>query len=100
MDVLKIFGESISNQTSRSASNAGAGDAQDIIKTVLTSVYLVIGIAAVIFIILGGINYVTSQGDPNKIKKAKDTILYAVIGLVAALLAFAITTFILDKIKG
>ena len=53
-----------------------------------------------IAIIIGGVKYMTSQGDAAKIKSAKDTILYAVIGLIVALLAFAITNFILGALGG
>ena len=55
---------------------------------------------AVVMIILGGITYATSQGDPSKVKKGKDTILYGIIGLVVALLAFAIVQFVLNAING
>lgn len=65
------------------------------ISMILNAVYFVIGIVAVIMIILGGVSYATSQGDATKLKKAKDTILYGIIGLVIALMAFAITQFVL-----
>ena len=70
------------------------------ISNVLDTVYLWVGIIAVIFIIIGGINYTMSQGDPGKVKKAKDTIMYAVIGLIVSLLAFAITAFVLNALEG
>ena len=70
------------------------------ISNVLDTVYLWVGIIAVIFIIIGGVNYTMSQGDPGKVKKAKDTILYAVIGLIVSLLAFAITAFVLNALEG
>ena len=57
-----------------------------------------IGIVAVIFIIVGGVRYMTSIGDAGKVKKARDTILYAVIGLIICILAFAIVNFVIDKI--
>lgn len=69
------------------------------IKTILNAVFVLIGIISVVMIILGGITYATSQGDPGKVKKGKDTILYGVIGLVVALLAFAIVQFVLDALK-
>ena len=69
------------------------------IKTILSAVFVLIGIISVVMIILGGITYATSQGDPGKVKKGKDTILYGVIGLVVALLAFAIVQFVLDALK-
>lgn len=66
----------------------------NIIKVVLG----VLGFVAVVFIIMGGFTYVMSNGDSAKLTKAKNTILYAVIGLVVALLAFAIVNFILDNV--
>ena len=73
--------------------------AQERVKNALNTVFLWVGIIAVIVIIIGGVNYMLSQGDPNKIKKAKDTILYGVIGLVVVLLAFAIVNFVLGVFK-
>lgn len=64
-----------------------------IVQTILNSIIAIMGIVAVIFIVIGGVNYMTSQGDPGKLKKAKDTILYAVIGLVVCALAFAIVNW-------
>ena len=53
---------------------------------------------AVAFIIFGGFQYTTSAGDPGKVKKAKDTILYGIIGLVVAMLAYAIVNFVLSNV--
>lgn len=53
------------------------------------------GIIAVIVIIIGGIRYVVSQGDEKSIESAKNTILYAVVGLIVAVLAYAIVNFVL-----
>ena len=70
-------------------------DLEGQIGTIINAVIGFIGIVAVVVIIIGGVNYTTSQGDPAKTKKAKDTILYGVIGLVVSLLAFAIVNFVL-----
>jgi hypothetical protein len=70
------------------------------IGTILTIVYSVIGIVAVVMVVLGGVSYATSQGDAGKLKKGKDTILYGIIGLVIVLLAFAITNFVLSSLGG
>jgi len=51
----------------------------------------------VIVIIVGGIRYATADGDSGKITQARNTILYAVIGLVVALLAYAITFFVVGQ---
>lgn len=58
---------------------------------------VVIAIAAVIVLIIGGISYMTAGGDPGKIGNAKGTIIYALIGLVVAVAARAIVTFVLNK---
>lgn len=70
----------------------------DITKQIINVIIAVLGIVAVIVIVLGGVSYVTSQGDPAKTKKAKDTILYGIIGLVVALLAYAIVNFVLASL--
>ena len=70
------------------------------IGNILNGVYLGVGILAVVFIIIGGINYTLSQGDPGKVTKAKNTILYGVIGLIIVLLAFAITQFVINAVQG
>ena len=62
---------------------------------ILGLVYFIAGAVAVIMIIIGGMNYVLSSGDTGKLTKAKNTILYSVIGLVIVLGAFAITNIVL-----
>ena len=74
-------------------------DLEGSIGTILTIVYSIIGIIAVVMVILGGVSYATSQGDPGKVKKGKDTILYGIIGLVIVLMAFAITQFVLNNLS-
>ena len=67
------------------------------VNNIINVVIGVIGFVAVAFIIFGGIQYTTSAGDPGKVKKAKDTILYGIIGLVVAMLAYAIVNFVLSS---
>lgn len=74
-------------------------DLNSVVAVIINTIIFVIGMIAVVMIILGGINYATSQGDPNKVKKGKDTILYGIIGLVVALLAFAIVNFVLNALN-
>ncbi len=74
-------------------------DAEDIIKNVITTILIVLGMVAVIMIILGGIRYTTSNGDASSIKGAKDTILYAVVGLVIAILSYAIVNFVVGRLS-
>lgn len=79
--------------------NPGADtDLMGSIQKILSAVFAIIGVIAVVMIVLGGISYATSQGDPSKVKKGKDTILYGIIGLVISLLAFAIVNFVLGSL--
>ena len=72
----------------------------DRIPGAVMAVFSVVGIVVVGVIIFGGVRYSISQGDPGKVKKAKDTIMYAVIGLMVTLTAFAIVTFIVGDMLG
>ncbi len=65
------------------------------LTTFLNGVYFVAGFIAVLMMVIGGISYITSTGDSGKVTKAKNTIIYAAIGLVFVALAFFITDFIL-----
>ncbi len=68
------------------------------IKNIINIVLGVVGIVAVVMMIMGGISFITSQGDAGKVTKARNTILYGVVGLIVALLAFAIVNFVLTNI--
>lgn len=70
------------------------------LTTIINVVIGVVGFVAVAMIVMGGISYATSQGDASKTKKAMNTILYGVVGLVVALLAFAIVNFVLSNVFG
>ena len=79
---------------------ANTNDLMGTVNTIINVIIGVIGFVAVVVIILGGVSYTTSAGDPGKVKKAKDTILYGIVGLVIALLAYAIVNFVLSSILG
>ncbi len=66
------------------------------VRNILSVVFAVVGIVAVIVIIVGGVNYIISQGDASKIQKAKSTILYGIVGLIVTLAAFAIVNFVMS----
>ena len=68
-------------------STPGSGDIYDDVNKILNYVFM---------IIYGGVMMMISMGDPGRNKKAKDTILYGIIGLIIVLLAFAIVNFILS----
>lgn len=69
-----------------------------ILYKVTNVVAFVAGAAAVLFIIFSGIQYITAQGDPSQISSAKQSLIYAAVGLVMIVLARQIITFVLSKI--
>ena len=78
--------------------HAGSDNLMKTLNTIISVVVGVLSLLAVAMIVYGGFMYTTSAGDASKIKKAKDTITYGVIGLVIALLAFAIVNFVLKSV--
>lgn len=68
-----------------------------LVKTITDVLLFAIGTVSVIMIIVGGIRYTTSNGDSSRVTAAKNTILYAVIGLVVALLAYVIVNFVVQQ---
>ena len=74
---------------------ANNNDLQGNVVAILNAVIGVLSFVCVVVIIIGGVTYMTSSGDTSKVKKAKDTILYGVIGLVVCVLAFAIVNFVI-----
>jgi membrane protease YdiL (CAAX protease family) len=74
-------------------------NAQDLIKTIIRVLLFIVGALAVIMIIFSGIQYVISSGDAGKVAKAKSTLLYSVIGLVVAFIAFAIVNWVIDQFQ-
>lgn len=71
-------------------------DVSGLTQNVITTLFVILGAIAVIMIVIGGIRYTTSNGDSSQTKSAKDTIMYAVIGLVVAIMAYAIVSFTLN----
>lgn len=70
---------------------------EQLLTNALNLTYFIAGIVAVIVIIIAGMSYITSNGDPAKITRAKNMILYAVVGLIIILVAFTITGFVTGR---
>lgn len=81
-----------------SAGSPTSNKVPDMIKTVISLLSYIIGIAAVIMVIIGGFKYVFSNGDSGSISNAKNTIIYALVGLAVAMLAQLIVRFVINKI--
>lgn len=100
-NILSLFGATSSIDGGIKINTVGNGSGNELQSAVISIINAVVGVLAlvcVIVIIIGGVNYMTSSGDAGKVKKAKDTILYGVIGLVVCVLAFAIVNFVIANI--
>ena len=71
-----------------------------IFKTITNVLLFVIGAISVIMLIIGGIRYTISNGDSAAVTSAKNTILYAVIGIIVAILAYALVNFVITSFTG
>jgi len=69
------------------------------VKDLVNMLLYVLGAVSIVVIIFAGIFYTTSIGDPALVTKAKNTLLYAVVGLIVAISAYAIVNFVLDWFK-
>ncbi len=117
VSAVDVIGRSCAGSSSGAGSSAGGATAGSgsplcdaakdenetvpaLVKNIVNLLLVVLGFISVIMIIIGGIRYTTSNGDANNTKSAKDTILYSVVGLVVAILAYAIVNFVLDFFIG
>ena len=66
-------------------------------KNIVKILFIVVGFISVVVIIISGIKYATANGDAGKIKSAKDTLLYAIVGLIVAMSAYAIVDYVVGK---
>ena len=74
-------------------------DANELFLNAINFAIAISSIVCVIFIIIGGVNYMTSAGDSSKLQKAKNTLTYAIIGLLIVGLAAVITAFVSNMIR-
>lgn len=72
-------------------------NANTLVPNVLNTVYVWAGIIAVLIIVIAGFLYVTADGDSSQIKRAKDAILGAAVGLIVIIMAFVITQFVVGR---
>lgn len=77
----------------------GANSLTDLFKSIVNVLFFIVGALAVIMLIVGGIMYVVSAGDSKRVESAKNTILYAIIGIVVAAAAGFIVNFVIGQIQ-
>ncbi len=82
---------------------SGNEDTNSLIDTIMAwvnALLVLVGVIAAIYLVLGGVRYVLSEGDDKKAEQAKNTILYALIGLIVIGLSAAIVNFMINTISG
>lgn len=98
LDPLAICNDS-ANSGNQICQSKSADTAPKLIGTLVNVLLYVVGALAVIMIIWAGISYTTSTGDSGKVTRAKNTLTYAIVGLVVAFLAYAIVNWVLHLFK-
>lgn len=100
------IGETVGNNTGSNAGNFetitpveienyGPSSGEELAKLVIKYIWSAIEIAALIFLLVGGVMYITSAGNEGQVDKAKKTIFYAIIGLIVGLLSYILVDFII-----
>lgn len=91
-------GIGIAGGGSSDCSDSGGLTVEGVIKNVINILSLVIGVVAVFMIMFAGFKFITANGDANAVSSARNTIIYAIVGLVVAALAQVIVKFVLVKV--
>lgn len=94
LDTSNPLGEVCQGDASAACAKSSTGDAGGIVKRIISILLFIIGALAVIMLIYGGIQYATSSGDSGRVSKAKNTIMYSIVGLVLAVVAFALVDWV------
>ena len=97
-----VFANAKSEVTSgiSSVNDGNSTDLPSFITNIVNILLFLAGAVAVIVLIIGGIRYVISSGDSGQVQSAKNTILYAVVGLVVVIMAYAIVNFVINQFQG
>ncbi|MEJ0072790.1 MAG: hypothetical protein WDN27_01730 [Candidatus Saccharibacteria bacterium] len=80
--------------------NSGTGDpTQNVVSIVLDIVFGIVASISLLMIVIGGFRYIVAHGDPNSTAQAKNTILYAIIGLLVTMVAYSIVIFVVKGVS-
>ncbi len=96
-DTKKQVQDAVKDIDSDPNSNKGT-KVTDVIRNVIGILSFLVGMIAVLMIVIAGFRFVTSNGDAGTVSSAKNTIIYAVIGIIITVMAYAIVNFILTNI--
>lgn len=94
---LNGTGAACDKDSLKKAGQTNSSRIENVIKTVINILSAIVGAVSVIMIVIGGFKYVTSNGDSNNVSSAKNTILYALVGLMIVAFAQVIVQFVLER---
>ena len=77
----------------------GGGTLEKTVKSITNILVFIVGLASVVLLIIGGLRYALSGGDSGGVEGAKNTILYAIVGVIVAFMAYAIVNFVLGALN-
>lgn len=97
---VNVFDACSGNSTSAVCKAKNTDTASSIVRKLIETMLQLLGSIAVIMIVIGGIRYTTSDGDASRLKNARDTIIYAAVGLVVAIMSYAIVNFVVGSFGG
>jgi len=90
--------EGINTATTSEMKGKSIDGKDGLIKTVVNVLLWAVGILSVIMIIFSGLRYITSAGDASKTKSAQSTLTYSVVGLIVAIMAYAIVNMVINRL--
>lgn len=90
--------EGINTATTSEMKGKSIDGDKGLIKTVVNVLLWAVGILSVIMIIFSGFRYITSAGDASKTKSAQSTLMYSVVGLIVAIMAYAIVNMVINRL--
>ncbi|MDO4271388.1 MAG: hypothetical protein Q4C83_00150 [Candidatus Saccharibacteria bacterium] len=74
---------------------SNSGSLTDMVKKIINTMLFIVGILAVVMIIYSGIRYITAHGDKGQVASAQSTLIYSIVGLVVAIVSYAIVNFVI-----
>lgn len=87
------------NSTYCQNKSEGETKVKSVMKSVVDVLLMTVGVISIVMIVVGGIMFALSSGDASKVTKARNMVIYAVVGLVVALFASAIINFVFNKVQ-
>lgn len=85
--------------TGQDCEDNGSGGVSNLVRTIVNILSIIVGVTAVIMIIIAGLKFTTAGGDSNAVGEAKNTLIYALVGLIVAALAQFLVHFVLSNTK-